>query len=52
MSRTALVAVILMLSGAVLLVFDVGATAIWLSVIALGIALVAIDLNARRSHHL
>ena len=51
MTHVAVIAVVLMLTGAALLVLDVGGTAIWLSIIALGIALVAIDANARRQHH-
>jgi hypothetical protein len=41
-------AVVLMLLGAVMLVADVGASAVWIAVITLGIALVAID---RSRHH-
>jgi len=41
-------AVVLMLLGAVMLVTDVGASAVWIAVIAVGIALVAID---RSRHH-
>jgi hypothetical protein len=41
----------LMLIGAVMLVADVGATGLWIAVIAVGIATVAFDLaRARRTH--
>ena len=44
------IAVALMLIGAVLLVADVGAPALWIAAITVGIALVAIDrIRARRS---
>ena len=44
------IAVALMLIGAVLLVAGIGAPALWIAVIAVGIALVAIDrIRARRS---
>ena len=36
------VAVLLMLLGAAMLIADIGATALWVAVIAVGIALVAI----------
>ena len=43
------IAVALMLIGAVLLVADVGAPALWIAVVTVGIALVAIDrIRARR----
>jgi hypothetical protein len=47
------IAVALLLTGAVLLVADVGAPAIWIAVITIGIALVAIDGYRRRQgkHH-
>ena len=44
------IAVALMLIGAVMLVADIGAPALWIAVITAGIALVAIDrICARRS---
>jgi hypothetical protein len=44
------IAVALMLIGAVLLVADIGAPALWIAVITIGIAMVAIDrIRARRS---
>ena len=44
------IAVALMLIGAVLLVADIGAPALWIAVITVGIALVTIDrIRARRS---
>jgi membrane-bound ClpP family serine protease len=44
------IAVALMLTGAVMLVADAGAPALWIAVITVGIALVAIDrIRARRS---
>jgi hypothetical protein len=44
------IAVALMLVGAVMLVADIGTTALWIAVITAGIALVAIDrIRARRS---
>jgi hypothetical protein len=47
------IAVILMLAGAVMLVADVGASGLWIAVIAVGIALVATDSYRRRhgQHH-
>lgn len=42
------IAVSLMLLGAVLLVAGVGAAGLWIAVIAVGIALVAVDLYRRR----
>jgi hypothetical protein len=41
-------AVALMLVGAVLLVVDIGTSAVWIAAIAIGIALVAIDRTRRR----
>ena len=41
-------AVTLMLLGAVLLVTGVGASALWIAVIAVGVALVAIEVTRRR----
>ena len=44
------IAVVLMLIGAVMLVAGIGAPALWIAVITVGIALVAIDrIRARRS---
>jgi hypothetical protein len=47
------IAVALMLTGAVLLVADVGAGRLWIAVITVGIAVVAIDGYRRRhaQHH-
>jgi hypothetical protein len=45
------IAVPLMLLGAAMLVAHIGASEVWISVIAVGIALVAIDLNRRKSAH-
>jgi hypothetical protein len=47
------IAAALMLTGAVLLVAGVGAAGLWIAVITLGIALVAIDAYRRRQaqHH-
>ncbi|WP_157611070.1 hypothetical protein [Terrabacter sp. Soil810] len=47
------VAVALLLVGAVLLVADVGASGLWIAVITVGIALVAIESRRRRQgqHH-
>ena len=47
------IAVALMLTGAVLLVLGVGAVGLWIAVITVGIALVAIDGYRHRqgSHH-
>jgi hypothetical protein len=42
------IAVALMLTGAVMLVADVGAAGLWIPVITVGIALVAIDVYRRR----
>ena len=42
------IAVVLMLGGAVMLVGDVGAAALWIAVITVGIALVALDLLRQR----
>jgi hypothetical protein len=49
--KTALiwVAVVMMVTGAVLLVVGVGASALWIAVITVGIALTAIELTRRRS---
>jgi hypothetical protein len=43
----------LMLSGAIMLVADVGAAGLWISVITMGIALVVIDVYRHRHerHH-
>jgi hypothetical protein len=40
-------AVPIMLLGAAMLITDIGASALWIAVITVGIALVAIDLRAR-----
>jgi hypothetical protein len=48
------IAVALMLTGAVLLVADVGAAGLWIAAITVGIALVATDgyrRRRRRQHH-
>ena len=47
------IAVALMLIGAVLLVADVGAAGLWIAVVTLGIALVAIDAyrHGQGRHH-
>ena len=42
-------AVVLMLGGAVLLVAGVGASGLWIAVIAVGLALVAIEQGSRSS---
>lgn len=45
-------AVALMLTGAVMLVADVGVAGLWIAVITIGIAVVAIDAYRRqRQHH-
>jgi drug/metabolite transporter (DMT)-like permease len=46
------IAVVLLLAGAVMIVADVGATGLWIAVIAVGIAVVAVDAHRRqRQHH-
>ena len=45
------IAVALMLVGAVLLVTGVGATGLWIAVIAVGVALVAVELYLERTGH-
>jgi len=46
------IAVVLMLVGAVLLVAGVGAAGLWIAVIAVGIALVAMEgYRGRQRHH-
>jgi hypothetical protein len=47
------IAVALMLTGAVMLVADVGVAGLWIAVITIGIALVAIDAYRQRQgqHH-
>jgi len=47
------IAVALMLIGAVMLVADVGVAGLWIAVITIGIALVAIDAyrQRQRQHH-
>lgn len=44
-------AVVLMLTGAILLVADVGAAGLWIAVITIGIALVAIEAYRNRQGH-
>ena len=45
------IAVVLMLLGAVMLVTDVGASALWIAVITIGIALVVIhQANSTKTH--
>jgi hypothetical protein len=48
------IAMALMLTGAVLLVTDVGVAGLWIAVITVGIALVAIEAyrHRERQHHL
>jgi hypothetical protein len=50
---TTWIAVALMLTGAVMLVADVGAAGLWIAVITIGVAWVAIEayLNRQRHHH-
>jgi hypothetical protein len=45
------IAAALMLTGAVMLVVDVGATGLWIAVVTLGIALVAIQTYRNRQQH-
>jgi hypothetical protein len=45
------IAVALMLTGAILLVTDVGAAGLWIAVITIGIALVAIEAYRNRQGH-
>lgn len=46
------IAVVLMLVGAVLLVAGIGAAGLWIAVIAVGIALVAMEgYRGRQRHH-
>ena len=45
------IAVPLMLIGAVMLVADVGVAGLWIAVITIGIALVAIDAYRQGQHH-
>ena len=45
------IAVALMLSGAILLVTDVGATGLWIAVITSGIVVVAIEAYRNRQGH-
>jgi len=42
------IAVVLMLSGAAMLFVDIGASALWIAVIAVGVALVAIERTRSR----
>jgi hypothetical protein len=44
-------AVPIMLLGAAMLIADIGASALWIAVITVGIALVAIDLRGRPKQH-
>jgi hypothetical protein len=41
----------IMLLGAAMLIADIGASALWIAVITVGIALVAIDLRGRGKLH-
>jgi hypothetical protein len=50
MSFVLWIAVALMLAGALLLVAGVGSSALWIAVIAVGIALVAIDRSRSRQN--
>ena len=45
------IAVPLLLFGAAMLLADIGASGLWIAVIAVGIALVAIDAYGRRRPH-
>jgi membrane-bound ClpP family serine protease len=46
------IAVALMLTGAILLVLDIGAASLWIAAITIGIALVAIETyRTRQGHH-
>jgi len=45
------IAVPLMLLGAAMLLADIGASGLWIAVIAVGIAFVAIDLYWRKTPH-
>jgi hypothetical protein len=49
MTAILVIAVVLMLGGALMLVADVGAWALWIGVITIGIALVAIDRMRHRA---
>ena len=44
-------AVVLMIVGAVMLVGGIGASALWIAVIAVGIALVAVETRGRHKTH-
>jgi membrane-bound ClpP family serine protease len=44
-------AIALMIGGAVLLLTDMGTTGLWIAVITIGIALVAIDTYRHRQRH-
>jgi hypothetical protein len=46
------VAVPIMLLGAAMLLADIGASGVWIAIIAVGIALVALDLYERKHPHL
>ena len=43
------IAIALMLAGAIFLVADIGSSALWIAVIAVGIALVALDRSRDRN---
>jgi hypothetical protein len=45
------IAVPMMLLGAAMLLAEIGASGLWIAVIAVGIALVAIDVQRRRTVH-
>lgn len=45
------IAVPIMLLGAAMLLADVGVSGLWIAIIAVGIALVAVDLRQRRGPH-
>ena len=44
-------AAVLMLAGALMLVLDIGSAGLWIAVIAVGIAIVAIGQGAQRRGH-
>lgn len=46
------IAVPIMLLGAAMLLADIGASGLWTATIAVGIALIALDLYERRHSHL
>jgi hypothetical protein len=51
MSLSLWIAVALMVVGAVMLVAGVGAAGLWIAVVAVGIAMVAVDVTRRRRGH-